>query len=271
MRTSRVRVTHALAAGLWAGGASTACAQFAIYQGGNAAELAWRSAAGGGSPVPLENFESYSGVPGPFSGPSDIVPSLPGLGIVLYGAASGTYPGVYANASQARSGVNQLANFGGGGAAFSDYFIEPEPGKVILGLGFWQCDPQGNQTMEACNASGVLVGAVTALVNDGSGQSFGGFVSSEPILRVRVVGALGDGWNHIDDLQVVVASVCGSADYDCDGDIGTDADIEAFFACLGGTCPPSPCTSSADFDGDGDIGTDADIEAFFRVLGGGAC
>jgi glucose/arabinose dehydrogenase len=65
--------------------------------------------------------------------------------------------------------------------------------------------------------------------------------------------------------------VCGSADFNCDGDIGTDADIEAFFACLGGTCPLPPCFNSADFNGDGDIGTDADIEAFFRVLGGGTC
>jgi hypothetical protein len=66
-------------------------------------------------------------------------------------------------------------------------------------------------------------------------------------------------------------SPCGSVDFNCDGDIGTDADIEAFFACLAGTCPAPPCTSSADFNGDGDIGTDADIEAFFRVLGGGSC
>src|SRR5262249_23280311 len=32
-----------------------------------------------------------------------------------------------------------------------------------------------------------------------------------------------------------------------------------------------PACGSADFNGDGDIGTDADIEAFFRVLGGGSC
>jgi hypothetical protein len=64
---------------------------------------------------------------------------------------------------------------------------------------------------------------------------------------------------------------CGSADFDCDGDIGTDADIEAFFACLAGNCPSAPCASNADFNGDGDIGTDGDIEAFFRVLGGGTC
>jgi hypothetical protein len=60
-----------------------------------------------------------------------------------------------------------------------------------------------------------------------------------------------------------------SPDFDGDGDMGTDADIEAFFACLAGSCCPT--CGSADFDGDGDIGTDADIEAFFRVLGGGDC
>src|SRR5262249_5501252 len=62
-----------------------------------------------------------------------------------------------------------------------------------------------------------------------------------------------------------------SADFNCDGDVGTDADIESFFACLAGTCPAAPCMSTADFNGDGDVGTDADIEAFFRVLAGGAC
>jgi len=64
---------------------------------------------------------------------------------------------------------------------------------------------------------------------------------------------------------------CGSADFNCDEDIGTDADIEAFFACLAGNCPAPPCENSADFNNDGDIGTDADIESFFRVLAGGPC
>ena len=64
---------------------------------------------------------------------------------------------------------------------------------------------------------------------------------------------------------------CGSADFDCDGDSGTDFDIEAFFRCIAGTCPPPPCTSNADFNGDGDVATDADIEAFFRVLAGNPC
>jgi hypothetical protein len=66
-----------------------------------------------------------------------------------------------------------------------------------------------------------------------------------------------------------IAPSCGSADFDGDGDLGTDADLEAFFACLGGECCPS--CGSAVFNSDGDLGTDADIEAFFRVLGGGDC
>jgi hypothetical protein len=64
---------------------------------------------------------------------------------------------------------------------------------------------------------------------------------------------------------------CGTADFDGDGDVGTDADIEAFFACLAGDCCATCHSGSADFDGDGDVGTDADIEAFFRVLAGGTC
>jgi len=37
------------------------------------------------------------------------------------------------------------------------------------------------------------------------------------------------------------------------------------------TIVPDPVCGTADFDGDGDAGTDADIEAFFRRLGGGTC
>lgn len=57
----------------------------------------------------------------------------------------------------------------------------------------------------------------------------------------------------------------GGADFNCDGDLGTDTDIEAFFRCLSDGC------RGADFNGDGDPGTDQDIECFFRVIGGGRC
>jgi FG-GAP-like repeat/Bacterial Ig-like domain len=75
--------------------------------------------------------------------------------------------------------------------------------------------------------------------------------------------------DEIADVIVIMQNIPCGADFNNDGDIGTDADIEAFFACLGGTC----CTAcqGADFNGDGDVGTDADIESFFRVLAGGAC
>jgi hypothetical protein len=68
-----------------------------------------------------------------------------------------------------------------------------------------------------------------------------------------------------------VLSRCGTSDYNGDGDFGTDADIEAFFACLGGTCCETCWHLGSDFNGDGDFGTDGDIESFFRVLGGGSC
>jgi hypothetical protein len=69
-------------------------------------------------------------------------------------------------------------------------------------------------------------------------------------------------------MLTITGCIC-TADFNNDGDSGTDADIEAFFRCLAGSC----CTACAlpDFNGDGDTGTDADIESFFRVLGGGTC
>jgi hypothetical protein len=78
----------------------------------------------------------------------------------------------------------------------------------------------------------------------------------------------------VDDVLIAIRgceSGCGTSDFNGDGDFGTDADIEAFFACLAGSCCPSCFPGGSDFDGDGDFGTDADIESFFRVLGGGAC
>jgi hypothetical protein len=63
---------------------------------------------------------------------------------------------------------------------------------------------------------------------------------------------------------------CCINDYNGDGDTGTDADIEAFFACIAGDCCAT-CPPDADFNCDGDVGTDADIESFFRVLAGSAC
>ncbi len=44
--------------------------------------------------------------------------------------------------------------------------------------------------------------------------------------------------SYLDDVVVTAILPCGSADFNCDGDVGTDQDIDAFFACLSGNCPP---------------------------------
>lgn len=56
----------------------------------------------------------------------------------------------------------------------------------------------------------------------------------------------------------------GPADFDCDGSLGTEKDIEALFACwLDPKCP------AGDYDLSGSV-DEGDIEAFFRCLSG-AC
>jgi hypothetical protein len=60
-------------------------------------------------------------------------------------------------------------------------------------------------------------------------------------------------------------------------DAGTYDCVISYYCGVNGTSNAAelsfvtPQCGSADFDGDGDLGTDADIEAFFRVLGGGDC
>jgi hypothetical protein len=118
--------------------------------------------------------------------------------------------------------------------------------------------PSGSGAYLACNDD---YGGVQSSV------SFSTVSGSDYLIRVGGYhGATGQA-----TMAIACQPNCGSADFNCDGDFGTDADIEAFFACLAGTCPAAPCTSSADFNHDGDVGTDADIEAFFRVLAGGTC
>ncbi len=238
---SGVVICTALLAGAFTG--SRALAQFSVFEGGSAAENAWRAAAGGS--VPSENFESFLAVPGPFSGPSDQVQALPALGIVFASNVPGAYPGVYTNAGQAHSGTKQLANFGGGLGAFSTYRIHPAAGKAIYALGFWQCDPQGNQTMIAYDSNNNVVGDITGLINNGSGNSFAGFVSTIPIMRIDVDGLLGDGWNHIDDLQVV-------SRFPCLPDFNSDGTVD-FFDYLDFVDAFSSNLPAADFNGDSTI------------------
>jgi hypothetical protein len=60
-------------------------------------------------------------------------------------------------------------------------------------------------------------------------------------------------------------NACPTSDFNCDGDFGTDADLEAFFNALAGGF------GDTDINRDGDAGTDSDIESFFSILAGGPC
>ncbi|GEM_PF-2894195 len=122
-----------------------------------------------------------------------------------------------------------------------------------------------NNLIEARGLAGRLdPGVYTLLIRGegtigftGPGGNGGGAGGNPPIFEMRIIPA--------------PPPPCGTADFDGDGDVGTDADIEAFFTCLAGFCCPTCWHLGADFDGDGDVGTDADIESFFRVLAGGLC
>jgi hypothetical protein len=69
--------------------------------------------------------------------------------------------------------------------------------------------------------------------------------------------------------QAAAVTVDSLADFDRDGDIGTDQDIEAFFACIAGECCPG--CPNPDINRDGIPGNGPDIQSFFRVLAGGGC
>lgn len=227
-----------------------AASGFVAFQGGAEAEAAWRAAAGGN--VPIEDFEGFANAtPVPCHLCTDQVIALPLLGIRFESDLVGAYPGVYVNGSQAHSGDKQLANFGGGLGQFADYRILPASGRAILAVGFWQCDPQGDLVLEAYDRFGNDVGHAIGLINNGSGNSFGGFVSEVPIYRIVVRGNEGDGWNHLDDLQAVSVEVC-PCDLNSDGFVD-DADFVEFilsYNLLDCSDPSMPPTCPSDFNAD---------------------
>jgi len=100
---------------------------------------------------------------------------------------------------------------------------------------------------------------------------FASRLKSDPAATASAGGSNNASLLRVRAFTPVTPPSCGPQDFNGDGDSGTDQDIEAFFACLGGTCCDTCWHAGADFNGDGDIGTDQDIEAFFRVLGGGTC
>jgi hypothetical protein len=142
-------------------------------------------------------------------------------------------------------------------------------------VSFWYLSENGlTPNWMTVTLGSVSVFSTTNVTSTVYTQFAGDFVVADaaPVLTITFYDA--PDWLDLDDVSVMLTGGgghCGSADFNCDGAVATDADIEAFFACLAGSCPPPPCTSTADFNGDGAVATDADIEAFFRVLSGLPC
>jgi hypothetical protein len=138
------------------------------------------------------------------------------------------------------------------------------PGNITFA---WQAEtPPRLSGVWAALSDGLLPGGAGATITGAhNSEVFINNVQPTPPRRFRCVLTNACGSATSDPWSLYV----NSADFDGNGDTGTDQDIDAFFACLGGTCCPT--CGSADFNGDGDVGTDADIESFFRVLAGGSC
>ena len=94
----------------------------------------------------------------------------------------------------------------------------------------------------ACRASHAQLSMTWTTIDGGGGTcSAGSLVLSctigqpdaGPVMAGGALSLTGGFWTGV----AATGPHCGSADFNCDGDIGTDADIEAFFRVLaGGTC-----------------------------------
>lgn len=172
------------------GDAGESSAAFISY----ADESTWQSAAGTFS---LEDFESYSaGVQ---------ISSLPSLGIEFETLDGGGFPVTY-NFGGPSHGPMHLANFPNGINAinrYDDIILKANTGVFITALGFWNGDGQSDTLFAtAYDASDNVVGTIGAFKD-----TFAGFTSNDGVVRVVFDGNTGDGWNHLDGLQVSTTPV----------------------------------------------------------------
>jgi len=186
-----MRRTLRIAAILLAGAAvsTPASAAFLVFDGGLSAEALWRDAAG---PTALEDFESYA--------EGTQISSLSSVNLVFDELDGGGHSQAYRFGGTPH-GPMQLGNFPNGINEINrwdDIVARPSSGFVLRSLGFWNGDGQRDTFFAfAYDGSGALIGSVGAF----SG-AFAGFVSDTPIASVRFEGDTGDGWNHLDGLQV---------------------------------------------------------------------
>ncbi|HYE63394.1 MAG TPA: hypothetical protein VD997_15485 [Phycisphaerales bacterium] len=156
--------------------------------------------------------------------------------------------------------------------AVGGYALEPSSDGRIIG-GMWY---DSTNTRRACVWTSTGVHDLTTLLTS-SGVNLSNWRILNECLDVSDDGlrVVGYGENALFRRAGWIATLphtlrCLSADIDQDG-VTSDADVQAFFACLGGNCCSTCDQRAADFNGDGDAATDQDIESFFRVLIGQHC
>lgn len=178
-----------LVAALLGAVASSAQANFTVFNGGLAAETSWQASVGA---TVLENFESFT--------EGTQIQSLPALHLTFDELAGGGYSQTY-RFNSTPHGPMQLGNFPNGINAinqWNDIFARPTAGFTLHSMGFWNGDGQSATLFAvAYDSSGNLLGSAGAL-----NGTFAGFVSDTPVAWVKFEGDTGDGWNHLDGLQV---------------------------------------------------------------------
>ncbi len=193
----------------------------------------------------------------------------PGTTVLL----EGTYSDIVELDQAGANSQGFLGRFQGGLTAALDALIDPAVPVVRRSTSaFSNTVLAGTLTVRVRNGNALRIGDVIPVLEHNQ-TTHGAFaqVVLPPLGGGRIMQVYSQGTPLTTYARIVQGppSCYLNADFDGDGDVGTDADIEAFFACLAGTCC-STC-ASADFNGDGDTGTDADIEGFFTVLAGGSC
>jgi hypothetical protein len=155
-------------------------------------ESNWQTAAG---TTLLEDFETYS--------EGTQISSLPSLGIGFESLAGGGFPNIYNAGGGTPYGPLHLGNFPNGINEINqwdDIVLYALPGYQITALGFWNGDGQNDTLIgTAYDDANNVLGSVGAFKG-----TFAGFTSDIAISRVVFDGNTGDGWNHLDGLQIAV-------------------------------------------------------------------
>lgn len=173
----------------------SALATFTVFN----TEGAWQSTVG---PTVLEDFESYT--------EGTQIPSLPALHLTFDELAGGGHPQAFAFGGIPNTtpyGSMHLGNFPNGVTnninRWNDIVTRPSLGFSLFALGFWNGDGQADTLVAAAYGSqGQLLGSIGAFKG-----TFAGFLSDVPVAWVTFDGNTGDGFNHLDGLQVNATSI----------------------------------------------------------------